>query len=202
MGTDLNVLYKGKNIGSIGRKNNFTFYGDSDLPDEDECHLRLDDARKHVVSTITGYASWLAAQDEGVPLTEHMDDIVSSIKDLLEYFEYEIDIASKNQLLRELTLQLDEDGNLTDEVIEIVDDLEVDRRELQEKKEHKAKAKYFEDLHQRIDKVNWDAVEHQTGNVDLDFEKDTLVGKEWEEREKILDDLEKGKIIDPKIGEK
>jgi len=27
----------------------------------------------------------------------------------------------------------------------------------------------------------YDAVEHQTGEVDLDFEKDTLVGKEWED---------------------
>jgi len=153
MGNNLNVLYKGKLIGALARKHNFTFYGSDCLPTKDEIDKELSDSRKHIESTLVGYTAWLAAQDEDANLTEHIDDIVTSIKDLLDSFEYDISVAARNWVLEDLADQYDDDGCISDD-IEVVDDYEMEKRIKQGEKECKAKAEYFEDLHQRIDKVN------------------------------------------------
>ena len=107
---------------------------------------------------------------------------------MIELFEYEVMVAGRNWVLQDLQdqYQFDDEGFCGDRpnFIEVLDDYELYKRQ-QDKKKH------FEDLRKRIltykaitkaeeDGV-YDAVEHQTGEVDLDFEKDTLVGKEWED---------------------
>jgi len=186
MGNNLNVLLNDKVIAALARKHNFCFYGENHLPDEDEIDKTLSDTRQHITSTLVGYATWLATQEN--PLTENIDDIVSSVKDLIELFEYEVMVAGRNWVLQDLQdqYQFDDEGFCGDRpnFIEVLDDYELYKRQ-QDKKKH------FEDLRKRIltykaitkaeeDGV-YDAVEHQTGEVDLDFEKDTLVGKEWED---------------------
>ena len=186
MGNNLNVLLNDKVIAALARKHNFCFYGENHLPDEDEIDKTLSDTRQHITSTLVGYATWLATQEN--PLTENIDDIVSSVKDLIELFEYEVMVAGRNWVLQDLQdqYQFDDEGFCGDRpnFIEVLDDYELYKRQ-QDKKKH------FKDLRKRIlaykaitkaeeDGV-YDAVEHQTGEVDLDFEKDTLVGKEWED---------------------
>ena len=102
------------------------------------------------------------------------DDIVSSIKELLDVFEHEVEIAGRNFTIGQLTDEFNEED------IEVIDDGELEKRRKLEEGFTKAKKKMFEDLHLKLAKVNWDAVEHQTGMVDLEFEKDTLVGEKWE----------------------
>lgn len=177
MGNDLYVMVNGERVANIGRKYSYTFYGgNNDLPTEEEIDKHLADTRQHIVSTITGYAMWLATQEEK-PLTEHVDDIVSSVNDLIEVFEHEVQIAGRNFTLGQMTDEFNEEN------VEVIDDGELERRRQLEEKYDKAKKEMYADLHKKIEKVNWDAVEDQTGEVDLDFEKDTLVGKKWEEND-------------------
>lgn len=197
MGNNLNVLHKGKLIGSLARKYHFTFYGSDCLPSKDEIDEELSDSRKHIESTLVGYAAWLAAQEEDANLTEHMDDIVTSIRDLLNGFEHDVSVAARNWVLKDLVEQYDDDGHICDD-IEVVDDFEMEKRINQDEKDAAAKIKYFEDLRDRIEKVNWDAVEHQTSEVDLDFEKDTLVGKKWEDE--LCDNLDEHNASIEEIG--
>ena len=193
MGNNLNVLLNDKVIAALARKHNFCFYGENHLPDEDEIDKTLSDTRQHITSTLVGYATWLATQEN--PLTENIDDIVSSVKDLIELFEYEVMVAGRNWVLQDLQdqYQFDDEGFCGDRpnFIEVLDDYELHKR-------REDKKKYFENLREKIDKVNWDAVEDQTGEVDLDFEKDTLVGPEWEEQ--TCDNLEDHKASIEEIG--
>lgn len=209
MGNNLNVLYKGKLIAGLARKHYFTFYGDYDLPTEDEVEKEVNNSRKHIESTIVGYAAWLAAQDEGTNLTEYMDDIVTSIKDLLDNFEYDVSIAARNWVIRDL-VQYDEDGISND--IEVIDDNELYRREQQEEKFVEAKKQMYADLHKKLEKVNWDAVEDQTGEVDLDFEKDacdpleavdivSLAQKDAKTENEGLEDWDKDTLVGPEWEE-
>lgn len=191
MGNNLNVLHNGKVIGALVRKHYFTFNGDNELPTEDEIVKTLCDSRKHIESTIVAYTAWLAAQDGEKDLTEHIDDIVTSIKDLLDGFEYDVEIAARNWVLQDLQDQVDSD-------IEVIDDGELYRRELQDEKDAASKLKYYEDLRDKIEKINWDAVEHQTSEVDLDFEKDTLTGKKWEDE--LCDNLDEHNASIEEIG--
>ena len=156
MGNNLNVLLNGKVIAALARKHNFCFYGENHLPDEDEIDKTLSDTRQNIVSTLVGYATWLSTQEE--PLTESIDDIVSSVKDLLETFEDEVIVAGRNWVLQDLQDQITND-------IEVIDEYELERR-------RNAKAKHFEELHKKFAKVDWDAVEDQTGNVDLSYDED------------------------------
>jgi len=134
MGNNLNLMYKGKVIAGLVRKHYFTFYGDQELPTEDVVDEHMADSRQHIVSTLVSYASWLAAQDqEDELLTENMDDIVSSIKDLIEIFEYDVSVAARNSLLVDIQDQYDDEGNVSND-IEVVDDMEVDRRYEEKKK--------------------------------------------------------------------
>ena len=188
MGNNLVVLYKEKVIAELARKHNFTFYGDNHLPTEDEIIDTLNNTRKHVIATVVAYSTWLASQEKGSSIAEKIDDIVRSVKEMLNLFEDEVVVAARNWVLQDLQDQITDD-------IEVIDEYELERRRT-------AKAKYYEDLHLKIEKVNWDAVEDQTGEVDLsydedddDFDEDTLVGPKWEEPEE-------GKCGSIKIGEK
>jgi len=171
MGNNLNVLHKGKLIGSLARKHNFTFYGNDCLPTKEEIDEELSDSRKHIESTLIGYAAWLSAQDEDANLTEHIDDIVTSIKDLINNFEYDVSVAARNWVLEDLTEQYDDDGHICDD-IEVVDDFEMEKRIKQDEKDAALKIKYFEDLRDKLEKIDFDEVEHQTSGVDLDWECD------------------------------
>jgi len=192
MGNNLSVLLNGKVIAALARKHNFCFYGDNCLPTEDEIEKKLNNSRQHIISTLVGYATWLAAQKN--PLTENIDDIVSSVKDLIELFEYDVMVAGRNWALQDLQYQLEED-------IEVVDDNELYRRQEQDKKDDLAKKSYFNKLRKQLlidkaiadaeNKGVYDAVEHQTGEVDLEPEKNTLqevidarfvVDPEWEDK--------------------
>ena len=192
MGNNLSVLLNGKVIAALARKHNFCFYGDNCLPTEDEIEKKLNNSRQHIISTLVGYATWLAAQKN--PLTENIDDIVSSVKDLIEMFEYDVMVAGRNWALQDLQYQLEED-------IEVVDDNELYRRQEQDKKDDLAKKSYFNKLRKQLlidkaiadaeNKGVYDAVEHQTGEVDLEPEKNTLqevidarfvVDPEWEDK--------------------
>jgi len=197
MGNNLNVLLNGKVIAALARKHNFCFYGDSTLPDEEEIYKTLSDTRQHIVSTLVGYATYLATQEVDKPITEHIDDISTSIKDLLDNFEYEAMVAGRNWVLQDLQdqYQFEDEGFCGERpnFIEVIDDSELYRRQEQKKKDDLAKKTYFEKLRKQllINKAiadaekdgTYDAVEDQTGEVDLDFEKDTLVGHEWEEND-------------------
>jgi hypothetical protein len=192
MGNNLSVLLNGKVIAALARKHNFCFYGDNCLPTEDEIEKKLNNSRQHIISTLVGYATWLATQEN--PLTENIDDIVSSVKDLIELFEYDVMVAGRNWALQDLQYQLEED-------IEVVDDNELYRRQEQDKKDDLAKKSYFNKLRKQLlidkaiadaeNKGVYDAVEHQTGEVDLEPEKNTLqevidarfvVDPEWEDK--------------------
>ena len=155
----------------------------------DEIEKKLNNSRQHIISTLVGYATWLAAQEN--PLTENIDDIVSSVKDLIELFEYDVMVAGRNWVIQDMQDQVNIDDGFCGErpnYIEVIDDSELYKRQEEDKK----KKKYFEKLRKQLlinkaiadaekDGV-YDAVEGQTGMVDLDFEKDTLVGPEWEDK--------------------
>ncbi len=189
MGTNLNILYKGKVIAGLVRKHYFTFYGDQQLPTEDVADEHIANSRQHIVSTLVSYASWLASQDQDKMLTENMDDIVSSIKDLIEIFEYDVSVAAKNSLLRDIVDQYDDEGNPSDD-LEVVDDMEVDRRDEDKKK----KQKYMENLRNQMIKDGTDDSDLEYEDGWDDWDEDTLVGKEWEEPEDKCGSI--------KIGEK
>lgn len=213
MGNNLSVLLNGKVIAALARKHNFCFYGENHLPDEDEIDKTLSDTRQHITSTLVGYATWLATQEN--PLTESIDDIVTSIKDLIELFEYEVMVAGRNWVLQDLQDQVDVDEGFCGDrpnFIEVIDDNELYKRQQEQEK----KESYYSKLRKQLlinkaiadaekDGV-YDAIEHQTSEVDLheaidaqhpsefwdipnknepddedDFEKDTLVGPEWDE---------------------
>lgn len=197
MGNNLSVLHKGKLIACLARKHNFTFYGNDSLPTKEEIDEELSDSRKHIQSTLIGYAAWLSAQDEDANLTEHIDDIVTSIKDLLDNFEYDVSVAARNWVLEDLVDQYDDDGQISND-IEVVDDFEMEKRIKQDEKDAAAKIKYFEDLRDKLEKMDFDAVEHQTSEVDLDFEKDTLTGEKW--RDQLCDNLDEHNQSIEEIG--
>ena len=172
MGNNLSLMYKNKVIAGLARKHYLTFYGDYELPTEDVVAEHMADSRQHIIATLVSYASWLAAQDqEDELLTENMDDIVSSIKDLIEIFEYDVSVAAKNWLLSDIMDQYDDEGNILND-LEIVDDMEIDRRE--EEKKKKAEC---------MKKLRECCLEQQEEKCQIlkdDFEKDTLVGEKWE----------------------
>ena len=184
MGNDLYVIVNGENVANIGRKHNYTFYGEQELPTEEEIEKTLADTRQHIASTITSYAMCLACKEE-TPPTEFIDDIVTSVKDLLDLFEYEILVAGRNFTIGQLT---DEFG---EENVEVIDDGELERRRQLEEKFVKAKKEFFADLRERIKKVNWDAVEDQTGEVDLEpVELVRLAQEDAKNENEGLDDWE------------
>jgi len=201
MGNNLSVLINGKVVAALARKHNFCFYGENHLPDEDEIDKTLSDTRQHITSTLVGYATWLATQKN--PLTENIDDIVSSVKDLIEVFEHEVMVAGRNWVLRDLQDQVDVDEGFCGDrpnFIEVIDDNELYRRQEIDKKYDEDKLRYFENLRNNLEKNTlqeaidaqhplefWDE-EALKDELDLlldedDFEKDTLVGKEWEYEE-------------------
>ena len=173
MGNNLNVLINGKVVAALARKHNFCFYGEHCLPTEEEIEKTLSDTRQHITSTLVGYATWLATQEK--PCTEQIDDIVSSVKDLIEVFEHEVMVAGRNWVLRDLQDQVDVDEGFCGDrpnFIEVIDDEELYKRQEQDKKDSELKAKYFEDLRKNM------LIDRSIA----DFEVDTLVGEEWEDK--------------------
>ena len=66
MGNDLNVVYKGKVIASLGRKHNYTLDGESNLPTKEEIKYGIKSTREHIISTLCVYAGVLAGKSDDI----------------------------------------------------------------------------------------------------------------------------------------
>jgi hypothetical protein len=200
MGVDLLVTYKGKIIADIGRKHLYTFEHFGSIPRSyEEIEEELKTVRKQVLSSIMAFSGSMLNMDfDKEKHVELINEMVIEITNSLECFEEECVMAGRVMTLVEL-------GDEFNEGVEVIDDIELEIKENQKKKDAENKETYLENLRNSFledrkkeeDEAAWnrldeylaecdkegiyDAVEHQTSEVDLDFEKDTLTGEKWED---------------------
>jgi hypothetical protein len=179
MGNDLLVTYKGKIIADLGRKHNYSCGGGGFIPKTyEELEEELKTVRKQVLSSIMAFSGSMLNMDfDKENQVELINEMVIEITDSLDWLEEECITAGRIMTLIELGDEFNAD-------IEIIDEYDLEIKQTEEEAAWKRLDEYLEECEEE---GIYDAVEHQTSEVDLDFEKDTLVGPEWEEQE--CDDL-------------
>ncbi len=120
MGNDLNVVYKGKVIASLGRKHNYTLDGESNLPTKEEIKYGIKSTREHIISTLCVYAGVLAGKSDDIESI--VSQIEEDIVDIVDYFEEKCIISGRNEVIREITDPFNEG-------VEVLDDFEREKNE-------------------------------------------------------------------------
>jgi hypothetical protein len=202
MGVDLLVTYKGKIIADLGRKHLYTFEHFGSIPRSyDEIEEELKSARKQVMADVMARVGILSTLDKD-DYQEVILEIVAEITDSLEYFEEECVKAGRVMTLVELEDEFNEE-------VEVIDDIALEIKKDQEKKDAEDKENYLDSIRvgmlenriKELEKVDYDEVEHQTSEVDLDFVKnieDNLIGEKWETL--MCDDIKDHRASIEEIG--
>jgi len=164
MGNDLYITHKEKIIANVGRKHNFTYPGEYELPSEERLERELAEAKGKLIGLIISYATWLSARPDDEDYAEQFEEIYEGTKDAVDLFEDECSIAHRNFLLKNIE---------ENDYVEILDDGDLEkRRQWEIKKEKRMKELREQCLKYRmaaaIKETNYDAVEHQTSEVDLE----------------------------------
>ena len=161
MGVDLLVTYKGKTIADLGRKHLYTFDFAGGIPKSyEEIEEELSSVRKQTMADVATRIGILSTLDKDEYL-EMVMELVDDIKDTLEYFEEECVRAGRIMTL----IELEDDFN---KEIEVIDEIDLESKE---KEEGAAWKRLDEYLAECEEEGIYDAVEHQTSEVDLEWEK-------------------------------
>ena len=163
MGVDLLVTYKGKTIADLGRKHLYTFDFAGGIPKSyEEIEEELKAVREQVIADIMAFSGSMLDMDYNKE--EHVElinEMVIEIKNSLEWLEEECVRAGRVMTLIELEDEFNEE-------VEVIDDIAL---ELKEDKEDAAWKRLDEYLAECEKAGVYDAVEHQTSEVDLEWEK-------------------------------
>jgi len=123
MGNDLNLVFQGKVIASLGRKHLYTFCGGYDVLTKDQIIESLNLQRRYLIETMVAYSAYLLTKD-GEDVTDELDYLIEKVEVRIDTFEEMVMVAGRMFVLNQLIDEFNEED------LEILDDYEYEKKYL------------------------------------------------------------------------